>query len=284
MHARELIELAALVSAHGPTLVQSGERISAEGIEQYWTTSKVRLDRWGRSLKEFTGQSDVGTKPCQPSQGQIRGVMEEILTGEMLTRVWTAVLCAYDRCRGTDDAEPVARSVMIGHCEARHRVLTLLVRGKGIDAEDSIRLNRLRRRAERWSDLLVGNLAGIHGVNEFAISPERAKDFSEDLRDQSDRLVWSLTLASLRAAFHRGLECASPNEDLNARIAASILSCFPAELFDSTGLFHSLWLMRLMSFAADTQGMIDELMGSDRPKSSGGGNFMPRGERGRFGR
>ena len=283
MHARELIELAALVSAHGPVLVQSGERISAEGIEQYWTTSKVRLDRWGRSLKEFAGLSIPGTKAHQPQQTQIRGVLEEILTGEVLTRVWTAVLCAYDRQRGTDEAEPVARSVLIGHCEARHRVLTLLVRGQGIDAKDAVRLNRLRRRAERWSDLLIGNLAGMHGVGEFAISPERAKEFSKDLRDNGNEFVWSLTMASLRAAFQRGLGLVSPNADLNARIAASILACFPAELFDSTGLFHSLWLMRLMSVAADTQGMIDELIGLDRPKPQGCTDFTSRGERGRFG-
>ena len=62
MHARELIELAALVSAHGPVLVQSGERISSEGVEQYWTTSKVRLDRWGRSLKEFANLTNSNAK------------------------------------------------------------------------------------------------------------------------------------------------------------------------------------------------------------------------------
>lgn len=279
MHARELIELAALVSVHGPDLVQSGERISAEGIEQYWTTSKVRLDRWGRSLKEFAGLSH----PHKRQQGLIRGVLEEILTGEVLTRVWTAVLCAYDRQHGTDDAEPVARSVLIDHCEVRHRVLTLLVHGHGLDTGDAARLNRLRRRAERWSDLLIGNLAGMHGVGEFAISPERANEFSKDLRDNGGEFAWSLTLASLRAAFQRGLGLVSPNEDLNARIAASILACFPAELFDSTGLFHSLWLMRLMSIAADTQGMIDELIGLERPRTSGNSGFSSRGDRGRFG-
>jgi hypothetical protein len=162
-------------------------------------------------------------------------------------------------------------------------VLKLLVRGQGIGAEDLVRLNRLRRRAERWTDLLVGNLAGMHGVGEFAISPQRAKEFSEDLRDNGNEFVWSLTLASLRAAFQRGLGVVSPNEDLNARIAASILACFPEELFDSTGLFQSLWLMRMTSVAVDTQGMIDELIGQDSLKPSGSSDFAPRGERRRFG-
>ena len=160
----------------------------------------------------------------------------------------------------------MARSVLIGHCEARHRVLTLLARGQGIDSEDVIRLNRLRRRAERWSDLLVGNSPECTASANLPSRPRGPRNFPKTCARRERTFVWSLTMASLRAAFQRGLGLVSPNADLNARIAASILACFPAELFDSTGLFHSLWLMRLMSITADTQGMIDELLGVDRPR------------------
>ncbi len=54
----------------------------------------------------------------------------------------------------------------------------------------------------------------------------------------------------------------SPNEDLNAQIASAILSCFPADLFDSIGLFRSLWLHRMANVTSDVQGMIDTLVGS----------------------
>ena len=50
MHAaRNLVELAGLVAAHEPVLIQSDRPIPAGSIEQYWTSSKVRLDRWWRS-------------------------------------------------------------------------------------------------------------------------------------------------------------------------------------------------------------------------------------------
>ena len=170
------------------------------------------------------------------------------------------------------EAEPIARSVLIGHLEARHRVLMLLVGGLGIDVEAAVRLNQLRRRVERWTDLLIGYLAGHDDVSEFAIEPERARDFAEDLRSQSQcpggRQAWPLVVSSLRAAFRRGLEPLSPNADLNARIAASILCCFPADLFDSTGQFRSLWLVRLGNAASDAQGMIEELL-SPEPLASG---------------
>jgi len=270
MHARELIELAALVSAHGPVLVRETKTLSPTGIEQYWTTSKCRLDRWGRSLKALSeGAAEGGPDWSRAQWPHIRGVLEEILTGEVLTRVWTAVLCAYDRRQGIHQAEPIARSVLIGHMEARHRVLTLLVRGPGISAEAALKLNQLRRRTERWTDMLVGYLAGAYDVGEFAIDPARAEDFAEDLHYQSQlkggRHVWPLVLASLRAAFRQGLAPSSPNADLNAEIAAAVLSCFQSDLFDSTGLLRSLWLTRLYNTTNDAQGLLEDLLSLEEP-------------------
>ncbi len=275
MHARELIELAALASVHGPVLVRGPGGISHTGVQRYWVASKSRLDRWGRSLKTLSSQG-AGGGPIGQASGWplVRGVLEEIITGEILTRVWAAVMCACDRHHGIDLAEPIARSVLIGHLEARHRVLTLMISGPAIDAQRAVKLNRLRRRAERWTDLLIGYLTGLADVSQYAVNPERAKDFAEDLRYRSrlkgGRFAWPLLLGSLRAAFGQGLGPTSPNGDLNVRIAVSILSCFPPELFDGSGLFRSLWLSRLAHAAKDTQGMIDELLALEEGPPAGG--------------
>jgi hypothetical protein len=267
MHARELVELSAIVSAHGPVLVRGVERISSSGMEEYWTASKIRLDRWGFCLREFMAKAN-DSKWLKAQWPHICGVLEEIITGEMLTRVWTAVVCAHDRQHRADDAEPIVLSVLSGHLEARHRVLTLLVGGPGMSAEDALKLNHLRRRTERWTDMLVGYLAGLHDSCRFAVDPRRATDFSQDLHYQSQhpggRHAWPLVLASLRAAFQQGMTQQSPNADLNGRIASSILSCFQPELFDSTGLFCSMWLMRLVNAANDAQSMIDELLCTEK--------------------
>ncbi len=257
MHACELVELAALVSAHGPALVRSPEAIPPACIERYWAASKVRLDHWASQLKALANRDARNDR-----QSDAWAVLEEILTGEMLTRVWTATLCAYDKRRGSDEAEPVARSVMIGHMEARHRVLTLMA-GRP-NTEEAANLNRLRLRIERWTDLLVGHLVAMHDVSEFAFDADRARDFAVDLGDRSrrpdGRLVWPMLRASLRTAFQHELARESPNADLNARIAGSVLGCFPAAAFDSTGLPSSLWLMQVMNSADDTQVMLDDLL------------------------
>jgi hypothetical protein len=111
---------------------------------------------------------------------------------------------------------------------------------------------------------LIGYLVPLGDLSEFAIDPARAKDFSQDLRDEGvhpgRRIVWSLILTSLRTSFRQESQSESPNADLNQRIAAGILACFPGDLFDSTGQFQSLWLIRLHSSAADAQIMLEELL------------------------
>lgn len=272
MHARELVELAAVVAAHGPVLIRQSQRITASSIEQYWAASKCRLDRWGRALKQLGSQTTPTAPACVGEASAVCSLLEEILAGEVLTRVWTAVACAFDRIHETDQVESVARSVLIGHLEARHRVLTLLVRGPGVDAEEAVKLNRLRRRTERWTDMLLGYLMGVYDVQEFAIDPQRAKDFAEDLSYQSQlpggRHAWSLVQASLQAAFGQGLSPTSPNADLNRQIATSILSCFHPEVFDETGLPRSAWLARITYTANDAAGMIDALLQAEAPAAS----------------
>jgi hypothetical protein len=290
MHVRDLVELAAIISAHGPTLIQSGQSIPPASVEQYWTTSKVRLDRWAWRLKSFVDHAQSQGHQRRDPWPEVRAVLEEILAGEVLTRVWTGLLCVYDRRHGSDEMEPTARSVMIGHMEARNRALKLLVHGPGVDVEAAVRLNRLRRRAERWTDLLVGHLVILHDVSEFAFDPRRASDFADDLRQrghlQGGRHSWPLTLATLRAAFQHGFSIESPNADLNARIASSILSCFPAEVFDATGLMRSLWMVRMSAMAEDTQGLIDGLLAPGTPEATArptSSTSLPDDRRRRFG-
>jgi hypothetical protein len=302
MHARELVDLAAVVAVHAPALIRAARDIPEESVEGYWVASKCRLERWGRTLKRLTNALEKGDRSnlCEAPSGPFRqigpvpfftpadrrlfrGVLEEILASEVLTRIWTAAMCAYDQARNTDAMEPVARSVLIGHLEARHRVLTLLVSRTGLGAEEAIQLNALRSRTDRWADALVGYLASEYDVAQFAVEPDRAKDFAEDLAHQrgqpGGRYAWPLLLASLRAAFQQSLSAESPNPDLNARIAASLLACFPAEVFDGTGQVVSAWLLRISHVASEAEGMLDELLAESQ---SGRGGEWERGRNKRW--
>ncbi len=224
MHARELVELAGMVAEHSAALTEGDRPIPAECLEQYWTFSKIRLDRSARTFKE------------EVFGPQVRGTVEEILAGEILARVWNAVLAIYDRRRGGDEAEPIARSVMLGHAEARNRALSLLLHVPQIDAQAAIELNRLRRHAERCTDLLLEKIE----------APETHWE-----RHPADRSA---------AKFQTPFSASSPNPDLNARIAASVMACFPEEVLDEAGLSVSLWYVRVMNAADEAQSMIDGLL------------------------
>ena len=281
MHARDLLELAALLASHGPLLVEHSAALPEESLQQYWNASQCRLDRWGRRLKQIQRQTH---------DPDLAGVLEEILTGEVLTRVWTAVVAGHDRRHRSDQAEPIARSVLMGHLEARWRVLSLLTSTSQISVPEAMRLDRLRNRAERWADLLLGYLSGVCNAREFAVDPARVEDFAQDLRSpaglRGGRQAWNLVQASLRAAFGQGLARSSPNADLNAQIAASILSCFPPELFHGTGLLCSLWTLRVYQTANDAEGMIDQLLALDdstRPVGEDRSSRWPTPRNRRFG-
>jgi len=270
MHVRDLAELAALVAVHAPVIVQGAGRLPHSASEQYWTASKCRLDRWGRLLRQLTAAQNEAEISPTLAWTRVRPVLEEIFVAEMLTRLWTAVVMAYDAVRGDQEVEPVARNILGGHLEARQRLLGLLSDGRVIGLPQAVQLNHLRRRVERWTDMLLAHLADSIDIAEFAFEPERAADFSDDLDHeaaQADRrFTCQLVLVSLKGSFAEGLSDRSPNADLNRRIASAVLGAFREEITDSTGLVKSLWLERLCRTASDTEGMVEELLRLDVPQ------------------
>lgn len=269
MHARDLLELAALVAVHSPALVHSGCPIPAPCVTQYWTASRCRLERWSRSLRRYSPVTTASELETARNWTRLRPLLEEILASELLTRLWTATAAAYDRRTGEAEIEPPARSIYVSHLEVRNRALDILVHAPGIDLAEAVALNRLRRRIERWCDLLLAHLSPNIDIAEFAFENPRAQDFADDLyRDRSPAVVdltWQLVLAALRASFASCFADRSPNADLNQQIGSSILALFPSEQFDSLGLPKSLWLQRLSRTASDTQGMLDDLFALDDP-------------------
>ena len=268
MQAPQLVELAAVVAAHGGVLARESAAVSAASLEQYWVASKCRLDRWYTALATVReGLQALDLRARKHASRQLGPLMEEVFTGDVLARVWGAVSTACDQRHRTESAEPIARSVWLGQTEATNRAMSILLKQPLVDAPRVAALNRLRRRCERWTDMLVGYLLDTADVSEFAPHPERAKEFGHDLRHEittgNSAAAWPLTLAALRAAFSQPRFGDSPNADLNGDIAAAILACFPAAMFDATGLIPSLWLVRLAHTAEDTAGMIEDLINSD---------------------
>jgi len=269
MHARETIELAILLATHGETIVHGIDQFSPHSLQRYWIASRCRLDRWATTLKQFSSTNSEDNATLQKKRWRpAHTAIQEILISELLTRTWTAVGVIHDRLHGTNDVEPVLRGVLVGQLEARHRALSLMIHGRGFSPDQTTELNGLRRRMERYTDLLLSRLLPLSNVTEFGFDNVRIQDFAEDSKSHDGRqraLRWQITVAALRASQPFDTYRHGANGDLNERVAAGVLCCLPENLFDSTGLFKSLWLIRLTQNAEDTQGLIDDLLAIDGP-------------------
>lgn len=268
MHSRELAELAAIVAVHAPILIDGRGHIPPECSQQYWAASKCRLDRWGRLLRKLQAATGEPELPATLSWPRVRPILEEILATELLTRVWMAMSLASDAAYGWEELTPVARSVFTGHLDARAKLLALMADGRVIALPEGVQLNHLRRRCERWTDMLLAHFSRHMDIGPFAFEGDRARDFADDLEHESahtnQQFTSQLVLASLRASFAYGLADRSPNVDLNRRIGSAVLTAFREEIADSTGLVESAWLDRITRTANDAEIMLDELVRLDR--------------------
>jgi hypothetical protein len=198
---------------------------------------------------------------------RIGPALEEILASELLTRIWTAAAVAHDRNRDEAELEPIARNIWTGHQEARRRLLALMADGRGLEPEEVEHLNQLRRRVERWCDMLLAHLARDVDITEFAFDPERAVEFADDLDHQAAaaerRFTCQLICSSLRAAFGQQLSVQSANADLNRRLAAAIVLCYGNDFLCAVGFGRPLWLTRMTTAADDAQNLLDELVADE---------------------
>ena len=264
MHSVELVDLAALVSTYTPTFLRLTKTLPQSELERYWTASKCRQDRWQLALLELkeTRSRLIGATGSLHRFAQ--GMFEEIFTGEILVRVWTGVLAAFDARHGTDHAQPVAQSVLTGHLEVRCRTLSLLSTARELPLADLVELNRLRRLCERWTDLLLAEMSHELDLSGLAHERERMLDFVADVprrtRGAYAETRRSLVRTSLHAAFVRPARLPAPNGDLNRQIAAGVLGCFQPELFDGAGVLRSAWVARLMAAVDDTETMLEDYL------------------------
>ncbi len=257
MHVAELTELAAVVALHAPDIVRTARQLPSRGVQRYWTVSKCRLDRWGRRLRSVGHEAFVSAT----ISAQHQALAEEILASEVLTRVWTATMTAHDQQHGMDEAEPLARSIYLGHQEARNRVLRWLVNGPHLSLRQLDSLNTLRRRMERWTDSLLAHLSPLVDISPWVFDHERAADFTQDLADNpvNSQHCVGIVRNSLREAVLADAQPHSPNGDLNQQIASIIVACLPASYVAASDLPLALWLERLGSVADETQQLLDEL-------------------------
>lgn len=236
------VEFTALVAAQASLVIEGTAPIPEGPLWIYWQHSQAVLRRW-------RGMIEIATRQPEPTVSQqVLDIAEQVLLTEMLTRVWGTVLTACDLQRDQRHSRQIARSVLNTHQQCRVSVLRrLLVHANSLPIERMAELDRLRRRIERWTDLLVGPFIARFGepLDVFAFDPRRARDFGEEQFESrfqtTSQPSWSFLLAGLRSAFPQTKQFTpTSNKDLMLPILRSILASFPDDAFGGEGAIKSL--------------------------------------------
>lgn len=253
MHCIELARIATLIAAQGPTLAMLRPSIPSDAITRYWVASRQRTELWNRGLARLVDLEAAG-RPLAIDAWWFEHVpmIEEILVSETLARVMAAVGAAVDDGIEDRDVEPVTHSVFQTHLESRNRVLRILLFSRGRSVEQALRLNRLRRCVERWTDFLIAPLVRARPDSiQFAIDAGRARACANegpmDERERGTDGVHWLSAATLELSLGGICDRRAALPQANQQIGEAVLACLPPQLFDSLGMPHTIATQRIVA-------------------------------------
>ena len=92
MHSVLLVDLAAVVSEHGPAILYGRDTLSPEALTQYWTATHSRFNLWHQAMARYSRAEKVNDEDAMNAWWRDHtAVMEEILVSEILSRALAAL-------------------------------------------------------------------------------------------------------------------------------------------------------------------------------------------------
>lgn len=292
MHANQLVELATVTSLHTPSLLLERPPLCESLVEEYWNTSRRRLDNWTVEIKQCAGinsrererahshhrLSTAGylAETCPSSDqtatmvkeelnlDQCERLLVEIILSEPLVRVWSAIMTLIDDPNRGYTVAPIVRCVLLGQSEHRDRVLSLIQGSASLPESFVQRILGLWRHTTRWTDLLIGYISAYADAFDFSEDQYRAhlfaKDFQSQLCRHGRKSVETSLHAATRRAFPPDTSCLPFSSELNRSLASNLASFLAPNGVDGAALLRSVWLSRLTTITDDTEPLIEELM------------------------
>lgn len=261
------LDAAVILSAHGPHLIEALVPPSEDVLQRFWSLSRGRSRHWQRQLTLWTDPANP-----EPDWNATEQTLVALFSSEILTRLACTLMAVSDARRSSDDCGGVAHNVFLAHLDCRKQALSLLLNESRQQPAQLARIDQLRRRVERWTDVLLGQMVVRYGLTTYTIDAARSRDFGiEQLRMVTSpraAQLWELYRLSLRS----GLADYRHVSELDEQFRKSLIECLwgwvPPALFDDAGVLESPWISR---FLCDMHP--DRSVGNDntRPKSGAGG-------------
>ena len=253
-----LADVALLASRVGRIAIENQTEPSSASLREFWQQSRELQQMWTLRLDQWTPASD-------PELRQLGELATQVFGCELMTRVWSTVLLGIDRQTGRDDLSRIARNAVSGLLQVRHGVMSRLLQLPESATPQITEIERLRRRCDRWTDLLIGDLAGNSDVFEFAFDIERARDFALESIEfdpsTGPHPVEYLVAAGLKMAFLGQLPESQLTNTAFQRLVQSILGALPQNAFHEDGSVRSLLERRVSSRVLREKMMPASLLG-----------------------
>lgn len=250
---KSLAEVAWLVSRVGRQMIESQSEPSPQALRDFWQNTRQLQRSWDRVLNDAEGAK-------QP--GQLEELAAQLFTSELLARVWATVLAGIDQRTGRNDLTRIANNAVSGLMQIRNRLLSQVLLRSGAYESCTADLDRLRRRCDRWTDLLIGNLSGREELFQFAFDVDRARDFAAEATesDLNAPPVELLIAAGLRLSFLGQLPDAALDSPAFAGMLQSILGSIPEQAFQNDGSLPVDMTARQLAVAPLPTGSSDDVL------------------------
>ena len=256
---------AANLAAESESLIYRNHDISDEALSRYWIVSRCRLQHWTTHLKTFDTQLRTNPSGRKRIWLNLAPLAEEILNTEILTRVWAAILNGINQVDATDDCDCIGRGALMGHLDAKNRLIKMILLGQTQKSHIASDLDKVRRKSERWADLLIALVNQHSDVLGFGCSESRVETLSHDFRnemktDAGSIVVSTLALTAIKQAyqglkFENGMSDpaeAAENSHFNTEILAAILDSISPNIYNGVGKPYSRFNKQLLESSAES--------------------------------
>jgi hypothetical protein len=251
MHAISLAEMASTFVGLATTMLDRRVAPSRQAAQDYWVHHRSRHDLWSQRLAEHRDAiSQSGASYRARLWCEIAPVMQEVLVSEPLSRTLACFAAHLEERAICDELAPLAQSVLVSHVEARYRCLHLIVFGPGLPVETAVKLNRVRRQAEVYSDKLLASFPPAVNAEGYCFDEDlvartreslQSSGVSSGFRSEASSGTWlnlhlHLLAHQLWRSLQLDLDWRTGNGAYNHRISQAVLALLPAEVFDSLGI------------------------------------------------
>ncbi len=248
---RSLAELALLISRVTPDKLDESAVPSTASLKLFWQSSRSLERHWMTELDDWTAAGTLAIEPLEQ-------LAPRVFLCEMVARTWGTIIANLDRRRGGDDLTRLARNAVSGLLRIRNGILSRLLTIPESESNRVLNLDRLRRRCDRWTDVLLSSAAIENDCFEFAFDHTRARDFGEESLTASPatgpNVADHLVSAGLRMTFIQQLPDEPVNEPEIMCLMQSILSNIPATNLHRDGTLRTSLERRILASRQQSEG------------------------------